>query len=117
MQPVINIAADGQTARARWRSLVLGGVHGQDGRWMEGPYENEYVKENGVWKIAKLHWYVTVTGSYDKGWHRQAYPAAGPLANLPPDPPAFGGLSILPVILPATLPLPASGDRQAGGLG
>jgi hypothetical protein len=85
MQPVINIAADGRHARARWRSLVLGGQHGQDGRWVEGPYENEYVKENGAWKIARLHWYTTVNGSYDKGWHREAYPAAGPLAQLPPD--------------------------------
>jgi hypothetical protein len=87
MQPVISVAADGRTAKARWRSLVLAGVHGQDGRWLEGPYENEYVKENGAWKIARLHWYVTVTGSYDKGWHRQPYPAAGPLKDLPPDRP------------------------------
>src|SRR5436190_1564405 len=44
MQPVIDVAADGLSARARWRSLVLAGAHGQDGRWQEGPYENEYVK-------------------------------------------------------------------------
>jgi hypothetical protein len=87
MQPVITVAADGLSARARWRSLVMGGVHGQDGRWQEGPYENEYVKENGSWKIAKLHWYVTVTGSYDQGWHKQPYPIAGPLKELPPDRP------------------------------
>jgi hypothetical protein len=87
MQPVITIAPDGLSARARWRSLVMAGVSGQDGRWQEGPYENEYVKEGGVWKIAKLHWYVTVTGSYDKGWHRQAFPIPGPLADLPPDRP------------------------------
>lgn len=87
MQPVINVAADGRTARARWRALVLGGAHGQDGRWEEGPFENEYVKENGVWKISRLHWFTTVNGSYDKGWHREAYPIAGPLRELPPDRP------------------------------
>lgn len=87
MQPVVNVAPDGRSARARWRSLVMAGVYGQDGRWQEGPYENEYVKENGVWKIAKLHWYVTVTGSYDQGWHRQALPIPGPLPDLPPDRP------------------------------
>jgi hypothetical protein len=87
MQPVIDVAADGLSARARWRSLVLAGVHGQDGRWQEGPYENEYVKENGAWKIAKLHWYVTMTGSYDQGWHKQPYPIAGVLKELPPDRP------------------------------
>lgn len=87
LQPVIHVAADGRTARARWRSLVMGGQHGQDGRWEEGPYENEYVKENGAWKIARLHWYTTVNGSYDKGWHREAYPIATPLRDLPPDAP------------------------------
>ena len=87
IQPVIHVAPDGLTARARFRSLVMGGVHGQDGRWQEGPYENEYVKENGVWKIARLHWYTTLSGSYDKGWHKQPLPIAGPLADLPPDRP------------------------------
>ncbi|MEJ0100822.1 MAG: nuclear transport factor 2 family protein [Pseudomonadota bacterium] len=87
MQPVIDVAADGLSAKARWRSLVMAGVHGQDGRWQEGPYENEYVKESGSWRIAKLHWFVTMTGSYDKGWHKLAFPIAGPLKDLPPDRP------------------------------
>jgi hypothetical protein len=87
MQPVIHVAADGRSARARWRSLVLAGRHGEDGRWEEGPYENEYVKENGAWKIQRLHWFTTVSGSYLKGWHREAYPIAGPLRELPPDEP------------------------------
>lgn len=87
MQGIIHVAADGHTAQARWRSLVMAGQHGQDGRWIEGPYENDYVKEGGVWKIRHLHWYTTVMASYDKGWHHGAMPAAGPLAGLPPDQP------------------------------
>ncbi len=87
MQPVIHVAADGRSARARWRAMVLGGQHGQDGRWEEGPFENEYVKENGAWKILHMHWYTTVSGSYDKGWHKEPYPVAGPLRELPPDRP------------------------------
>ena len=85
MQAVVSVAPDGATAKARWRSLVMGGMQGQDGRWEEGPYENEYVKEDGVWRISRLHWYTTMNGSYDKGWHRQSFPVAGPLAGLPPD--------------------------------
>jgi hypothetical protein len=87
MQGVIHVAADGRTARARWRSLVLGGTHGADGTWTEGPYENEYVKENGVWRISRLHWYTTVSGVYARGWHRSPLPIAGPLKDLPPDRP------------------------------
>jgi hypothetical protein len=86
-QGVIHVAADGLTAKARYRSLVMGGIHGQDGRWTEGPYENEYVKEGGIWRIHRLHWYTTVSGSYDRGWHKQPFPVAGPLTDLPPDRP------------------------------
>jgi SnoaL-like domain len=87
MQGVIHVAADGQSAQGRWRSLVMAGVHGQDGQWIEGPYENDYVKDNGVWKIKRLHWYTTVAASYDLGWNRGALPIAGPLPDLPPDRP------------------------------
>jgi hypothetical protein len=87
MQGVVHVSPDGRSARGRWRTLIMGGTYGQDGTWTEGPYENEYVKENGVWKFQRVHWYMTVKGSYDKGWHKQNMPAAGPLPDLPPDRP------------------------------
>jgi SnoaL-like protein len=87
MQGVVHVSPDGRSARGRWRTLIMGGTYGQDGTWTEGPYENEYVKENGVWKLQRVHWYMTVKGSYDKGWHKEHMAAAGPLADLPPDQP------------------------------
>jgi len=87
MQGVVHVSPDGRSARGRWRTLIMGGTYGQDGTWTEGPYENEYVKENGVWKLQRVHWYMTVKGSYDQGWAKQNSPVAGPLADLPPDAP------------------------------
>ena len=87
MQGVVHVSPDGRSARGRWRTLIMGGTYGQDGTWTEGPYENEYVKESGVWKLQRVHWYMTVKGSYDQGWHKKNMPAAGPLADLPPDQP------------------------------
>jgi hypothetical protein len=86
-QGVLHVSPDGRSAKGRWRTLIMGGMHGQDGTWTEGPFENEYVKENGVWKFQKIHWYMTVKGSYDRGWHKDPFPAPGPLADLPPDQP------------------------------
>ena len=60
-QPVITLSADGKTAAGRWRVLAALGQFGQYARWQTGPYENEYRKENGVWKISKLHWVETFT--------------------------------------------------------
>jgi len=68
LQPVITLSPDGRTARARWRALVLLGQYQEYARWQIGPYENEYRKENGIWKITRLHWYETFTVPFEGGW-------------------------------------------------
>jgi hypothetical protein len=68
LMPVITLSDDGMTAKGRWRDLSLQGQYGQSAFWGEGPYENEYVKEDGVWKISKLCWYQTVFVPYEGGW-------------------------------------------------
>jgi hypothetical protein len=70
LQPIVTVASDGQSAKGRWRLFLMTGVSGSGsgGNWGEGVYENEYVKEDGVWKISKLHWYATFVAPYEGGW-------------------------------------------------
>jgi hypothetical protein len=86
LQPIIDVAPDNRTARARWRSDVMLARDGK-GEWGEGEYENEYVNDDGVWKIGKLHFYVTFFADYEKGWGGGEIPVRGPSATLPPDRP------------------------------
>ena len=68
LMPVITLSDDGLTAKGRWRDLSLQGQYGKEAFWGEGPYENEYIREDGVWKISKLCWYQTILVSYEGGW-------------------------------------------------
>ncbi len=69
-QPIVTVAPDGQSAKGRWRLMLMTGVSGagSGGNWGEGVYENEYVKQGGVWKISKLHWYANFVAPYEGGW-------------------------------------------------
>ena len=89
VMPVVTLAGDGRSAKARWRGIVLTGELGRGAFWGEGPYENEYVKDGGVWKIKSLHWYQALHVPYDGGWQSQPDPTGGKLvsATLPPDRP------------------------------
>jgi hypothetical protein len=87
LQPVITVARDGRTATGRFQGPMMLSEPGQNGIWGVGIYENEYVKEDGVWKLAKLHFYPTAMTDYDRGWARSLLPMKGPSALFPPDRP------------------------------
>jgi hypothetical protein len=89
VMPVVTVAPDGTTAKARWRALILAGQLGESAIWGEGPYENEYVKEDGVWKLNKVHWYQSVVVPYETGWLNTPDVNKGKWASgrLPPDRP------------------------------
>lgn len=85
LQPVVHIAEDGRSANARWRSFMQVGHLGEEARWGDAVYENEYVKEGEVWKIRRLHSFITFYVEYDKGWNQGAVPLPGHLETLAPD--------------------------------
>jgi hypothetical protein len=87
LQPIIHVSPDGQTARGRWRLFAQEAVHGEFANWGVGVYENEYVKDGGVWKISDLHLFVTMYTPYEDGWAVTALPNVGPSETLAPDRP------------------------------
>jgi len=69
MQPVVTLAADGQSGKGRWHIMAMLGGYGRSASWAGGVYENQYVLENGVWKIKEVRYLPQYSGRYeDQGW-------------------------------------------------
>ncbi|MFC1942700.1 nuclear transport factor 2 family protein [Chloroflexota bacterium] len=71
LQGYIDIDPSGKTAKGRWHCLMLKAkpldveikpIIGH------GYYENEYIKENGIWKFKKFHFYLRFDSSFEEGW-------------------------------------------------
>lgn len=66
--PLINLSVDGQSAQGRWMFLTMAG----DGRGRSliegGILENDFILQDGRWKIATLRFFPQYTGDYDNGW-------------------------------------------------
>ena len=91
LQPVLHIDSEAGTAKGRWRTLMMVGRLGHEGRWGEATYENAYVREDGRWRIASLHGIVNFYAEYDDGWHRGGVKLLRAIDGLAPDrPPSFG---------------------------
>ena len=87
LQPILHVAPDGRTAKGRWHVFAQEAQHGEYANWGLGVLENEYVKDEGVWKIQALHFYTTMYTPYEQGWGKEALPNPGPSGSLPPDRP------------------------------
>ena len=95
LQPIIHVAPEGKTAQGRWRFFAQGGQLGSSddngtpgsgtGYLGMGTYENDYVKENGIWKFKTLHAYFRMYTRDTEGWGKTAQPMTRPEADLPPD--------------------------------
>jgi SnoaL-like domain len=76
LQMVINVADDRKSATVRGRSMMQAGSHEtsenlQRPAWWEGGlYDNRYVCEEGVWKIARLGYFPFWHGSFTEGWSK-----------------------------------------------
>lgn len=66
--PVINLAADGLSAKGRWNGLRFMGDGAGGSRIQGGIYTIEYVFVGDQWKISLLHYYQLYAGPYEGGW-------------------------------------------------
>ena len=61
---IIEVAEDGQTAKAFWYSPGMIAESGQSGNTIWEAYGVDFVKENGVWKMWHLHMFTDFMGSF-----------------------------------------------------
>jgi hypothetical protein len=115
LQPAIVVADDAMTATARWRDLGMLGQYHQHAEWRDGIYQNEYVREGGVWKIRTLRLYVNFVAPYARGWARLAegegLVRSQASLDYPPDRPA----TAIPAPFPAVQVPPFSAPHPVTG--
>ena len=95
-QDVIHVAPDGRAAKARFRAFLQGGSHDSKPDiskhlprqwWEAGLYENDYVKEDGVWKVKVMGHHLTWQGDFETGWaHQKPYEGVFWPKTFPEDP-------------------------------
>jgi hypothetical protein len=71
--PMIEVCADGQSARGVWRSPGIEAVVPPEGGkpvplWSFGSYAVDFIKCANAWKILHLHWFRIIKCSYEKAW-------------------------------------------------
>jgi hypothetical protein len=71
LQGVVNLDPGGTTARGRWQCVILLATplnNQLKAALGYGVYEDEYVKENKVWKFKKMHFYLVFRTPLEEGW-------------------------------------------------
>jgi hypothetical protein len=95
LQTIVTVMPDG-TARARGTDIGMTGTTGGKALWTQSIYENEFVKQGGVWKFKAMHVYPRFIVDAEQGWGKDAQPAPGPSKEFPPDRPPTESYEIFP---------------------
>ena len=114
-QAVVHVAPDGQSAKVRSRMLQQLNF-GQRASMGASLYENEFVKEGGVWKFSVDHTFNTWTAGYDGGWARNpGRGVPGPSKAYPPDTPPTFVFQMFPTVyeIPFHYPHPVTGRQTS----
>ena len=108
-QDIIHVAPDRQSAKGRFRVFLQGGVHiskeeqppVKPAQFLEGGlYENEFILEDGIWKISKFDYNVVWRCSFDDGWRHAPIPPVDMIKHEKTFPESPSGPDELEDILP-----------------
>jgi hypothetical protein len=99
---VVSVSPDGLRAAARTVQLAQLGQTGEFARWELGVFENQFVKDQGRWKLRAVRYFPRVSTDYDLGWAADARPVPTVSRELPPDrkPVAFASYPELQSVAP-----------------
>jgi hypothetical protein len=109
MTPVIEISREGKTAKGMWHTLGCHTLRHETGPyavWSQGKYDNEFVKEDGKWKIRSLHWYVNFATPFEEGWVKKPFVGSATQAGFNPDRPSTYHMPYNPDAFNPYLPAP-----------
>jgi ketosteroid isomerase-like protein len=67
-QPYVTVSDDGERAQLRARLIQMNSSTTAPGSWLAGVYEDQLVKEGGVWRIAGMDLDYTWLANYQGGW-------------------------------------------------
>jgi len=91
---IVHLVPDGKTAKGRWHGFFIGALP-RGGKLRAligcGIWENEFVKEDGIWKFRKLFWNDIFSSPLDEGWVKTPWIPNPPakhqyMADVPPSP-------------------------------
>jgi hypothetical protein len=113
LQGIVSLEEGADVASGRWRAFIQAGEFGKHAQFAEGVYENEYVREDGVWKISRLTWFATYYTPYEKGFGQETLPLTTMSESFPPDRLPTYQYAALPEIFtpPFHYPHPVTGNE------
>jgi hypothetical protein len=75
LSDIIDIAGDGKTGKGRWWGFgamaIPMGDAGISQAFACGIYENDFIKEDGIWKLWKIKWVPVYSGMPARGWVKE----------------------------------------------
>jgi hypothetical protein len=84
---IVDVESDRNRAKGRWYGYFLGAMprEGQIRALIgAGIWENEYVKEDGIWKIKKILWSEIISSPLEEGWVKKPSILNPPHMKKPP---------------------------------